>query len=1423
MTDQIVFFDLGDTLGSPKLSPPPNVSLVGFDLYDYSIPVLRSLENRSNVKLGIISNTGDDTKRVLDPILTGVGILPFFQDGLILYSGDGNPRKDSPIAFENAATLAGHAKSADRCVFVGEDASERLHATNAFGTAAPGMKVCPHPLLIGEVLDGQDLHFVSVNIPGTEQVASALKVLRTLPFVPMKVFGANARIIGITSMRVAVQLVDMSFGLEFLGEANAPNSSDLFLLKDDKANASGFLKSEGQAAVFAKDSESSRALVGTDSSGLLVQIPGNQSVEEFHFDVAAHGHNLKLVASPSILRVIPSVPAESVATFDSRGIALSNAELQALSKISKEDIRKRVERYSGLTVSPPNPKIHSRHIHHADNAIAVSLMAQEFGSLGAGELKVSLQPFTHEGRSLHNIIAELPGSKSDAGIVLVTAHLDSTAASSSPFVPSSDMAPGADDDASGVAAVLAIAENLIELSSASSFERTIRFVLFNAEEHGLVGSQAYARMLASSSPVADIAAVLQMDMIGYNVRPPRSWEVHAGFSVSDAVEQKSIVLAKIVQDLTPIVSQTLQKPQLYQTTGSPPSVQLDPAEGRSDHASFHNHGYAACVVSEDFFPGPDPSSPSPEANPHYHKVGDQFVDYEYAADIARVIAATTVVVARGTNQAPSPTPNPAPFQSYSNHMETPMPVEIDIRESALKQAAGLRDNESPAIQVRLDNEAMPEAFGGSAPQVAGTINPLTRTPRKLSVSSFQAQSSSSDDKKIEQAMTAMQSLSRGFTGGSYVPQYYPDTFVPKTAAGTSVVSLHQVYRGVPVFQMTETVRFSSSRGLEKVGDTVMLDAVETSVAPEVAADEAVKTAIDHLANSLNGQPGHSHWESPHSHPESSSIQFSLDTSQVAPKVIAVFAMPSRPTVLRSQPFDDPIAANLVWFYAGDEQNGKKKLYLGWFFDITLPGAIAQYHVIVGASESQSGNILFATEASKSAQGPQTVSGNVYETNPGDDANVDSRRTVPFPRPIADYPLPPPVIPIPPNFPMPWIVGDESEGHATDGKVVVQEFPRSEERVKGQRNENHLTFNPISRDGEDQQALNEFYFCNYMHDFFYVLGFREGDGNFSGNDRVEAFSHPRPVFGTANMLTRVEGLSPTMNMGLVASTGRHTAFDADVVFHEFLHGVSNRLVGGGNNVNALNMPQSGMQGEGWGDYFALTIQNFGQATERTTTGDWVTNSSGQGIRRFPYTDGYPEDFGNIRPGGTTQVHAGGEIWCATLMHMTRLMGRELNDQNRAYYIAWQIVVDAFKLSPTNPSFLDSRDAIFDALDDLNNAGAVTSPERNACRRAIWTAFAGFGMGPGASSLGASIHGVITDFQVPSEPAIGLNGNVINRPRDTSLQANPGADAWNAAKAANPSVGHQQLLQKLSALPRDQSNAIVTIIDAYLNSQNQKGGA
>jgi FMN phosphatase YigB (HAD superfamily) len=137
-----VFFDLGDTLGRPVLSPPP-IHLAGFEAFDFAAPVLAGLAGRG-LRLGVISNTGDDDGPAVDAILAAAGLLGFFADGLRIYSRDVGLRKDSPAIFELAADRAGTPPSA--CMFVGENPEER-----AFAQAA-GMTTAPSALSAGETL-----------------------------------------------------------------------------------------------------------------------------------------------------------------------------------------------------------------------------------------------------------------------------------------------------------------------------------------------------------------------------------------------------------------------------------------------------------------------------------------------------------------------------------------------------------------------------------------------------------------------------------------------------------------------------------------------------------------------------------------------------------------------------------------------------------------------------------------------------------------------------------------------------------------------------------------------------------------------------------------------------------------------------------------------------------------------------------------------------------------------------------------------------------------------------------------------------------------------------------------------------------------------------------------------------------------------
>jgi extracellular elastinolytic metalloproteinase len=337
-----------------------------------------------------------------------------------------------------------------------------------------------------------------------------------------------------------------------------------------------------------------------------------------------------------------------------------------------------------------------------------------------------------------------------------------------------------------------------------------------------------------------------------------------------------------------------------------------------------------------------------------------------------------------------------------------------------------------------------------------------------------------------------------------------------------------------------------------------------------------------------------------------------------------------------------------------------------------------------------------------------------------------------------------------NFPGEWV--DASQ---TGGNTVRATLNFGTGTLSGVLQNGRVVFDPAQEAGDDQKLLNIFYFCNYMHDFLFILGFDEAAGNFqlvnfthtgAGGDPVRARAHSGAVNGTANMSTGIDGQPPVMNMGLVVSTNRHTAFDADVVFHEYTHGLTNRLVGGRLNPAALDEPQSSGMGEGWSDYYALTIQNFFRAQEKTVTGDWVVNDPA-GIRSAPYDDSFPMTYGQLA--NLVDEHDVGELWCAALMMMTRRIRSALASDQDGYRMAWQMVTDGLKLTQPNPTFLDARDGILRALDDMRTQSRISPTTHATVRRAAWEAFAHFGMGANAFSADAGLEGITEDRSLPPD--------------------------------------------------------------------------
>lgn len=624
----VAFFDIGNTLASVNLLPGNSIELTA---YRYVPQVLTRLRDEG-VRLGIVSDRDQIPAESVDRALDAAGLSSFCEPGLVVYG-----KKDSPLIFEDAAARAGVQPGRGVLLFVGEDASERAMARKA------DFLVAPHPRLAVSALGRARMRYVRITVPDGFARHEWRASLADLPLLPLHVTGeAQRTVYAIVTSDAAARLDDLGFFVDRLGDEDEPLTTDLYLLRDDRQRRSGFLQPTGNSAEFFESGPASRRVLASTGEGLFVAIPAGRSVEGSHFREAQHGHNLKLVPSLGLLDTFDDPHnARLAAGMDAAPAlappALSTAEKKALrSKVTKVRLARDVDRYSGVRpVTKGGARLQSRHIHHADNARAVDALDGDLQAIGGGRLQVRRHRFTHEGRSLENVEGELVANGLD-GLVLVTAHIDSTAARQPGFRPSLDAAPGADDDGSGVAGVLAAANAIEALDATVSVpRRAVRFVFFNAEEHGLAGSRAYARDQAALG--TPIVAVFQMDMIGFDVASGRTFELHAGFTPSTAVQDRSVALAQLVSDVLPQVSPRLPPAQIFAAD--------DPAESRSDHYSFQLEGYAACLASEDYFAGPGPGAPQPDPNPEYHLSTDTVVNAGYAADIARAMTGAAWVAA----------------------------------------------------------------------------------------------------------------------------------------------------------------------------------------------------------------------------------------------------------------------------------------------------------------------------------------------------------------------------------------------------------------------------------------------------------------------------------------------------------------------------------------------------------------------------------------------------------------------------------------------------------------------------------------------------------------------------------------------------------------------------------------------------------
>ncbi len=304
------------------------------------------------------------------------------------------------------------------------------------------------------------------------------------------------------------------------------------------------------------------------------------------------------------------------------------------------------------------------------------------------------------------------------------------------------------------------------------------------------------------------------------------------------------------------------------------------------------------------------------------------------------------------------------------------------------------------------------------------------------------------------------------------------------------------------------------------------------------------------------------------------------------------------------------------------------------------------------------------------------------------------------------------------------------------------------------------------------ATNLFYHHNRIHDELYEFGFTETAGNFQlvnngadglglggdpimGGAQSGALNLTEPVLplgrNNANMLTLPDGIPAFTNMYLweysddvFEAPARDGDFDASIIEHEYVHGLSNRYVGGG-GLGSLGTVQSGAMGEGWGDWYAMNDLFRRGLTRTAVTAPYVGDPQ-RGIRNWNYATSPATygDYGYDMSG--PEVHSDGEIWTATLWTLReKILGAVGGDHVKASNIAQHLVTDAMPISPPAPSFLDMRDAILKAA-ELRYGDRYTA--------LVWKAFAERGMGVSARTAGETDTDPKPGFDVPGAKQNGV---------------------------------------------------------------------
>jgi extracellular elastinolytic metalloproteinase len=222
----------------------------------------------------------------------------------------------------------------------------------------------------------------------------------------------------------------------------------------------------------------------------------------------------------------------------------------------------------------------------------------------------------------------------------------------------------------------------------------------------------------------------------------------------------------------------------------------------------------------------------------------------------------------------------------------------------------------------------------------------------------------------------------------------------------------------------------------------------------------------------------------------------------------------------------------------------------------------------------------------------------------------------------------------------------------------------------------------------------------------VVANNQGDGLLTMGGTGSGVSIPSVFVGQTTGTTLksgiAQGVNATVRLAVPTPLSHDGDVDSDVVFHEYGHGLTWRMIG------SMSGAMSGAIGEGMSDVLAVLLNGDDRVGEYSAFNPL-------GIRTAPYTN-YPRTYADF---SGTEVHFDGEIYGAIGWHLGEIFASEgLTTTQLLGYL-----VDGMNYTPAGPNFEQMRDGILQAVSDANLG--------HGCL--IWRGFADYGVGVGASAV------------------------------------------------------------------------------------------